>query len=260
MKRLFIILLAVLLLALCACDSPVFPSTPDDTQSLSTTQTTTAIASSADEKQTSTEVVSTTTRISNVTNTRTTATSRADLNFRAIAAYNKYIKNRDFSIAYLSDDVVNAYYYSLYDVDGNGVDELLLGVNSVNFGKYLCDMCFMQNELVQQEAILSGGEYGFYETVIFEDGTIKVAYNIDGGMVYRYYKLEDENLRQVIALIDNTIEEDYPNYSKKTEMDGSFITITKEEFDRLKTEYDSNGAAVKFTWKPLSEFGKELGK
>jgi len=163
--------------------------------------------------------------------------------YDAIAGYVEYDVSRESAL-----DRVE-YYYAFWDIDGNGVDELLLdrkvlgclnGTDDVHF--YAC-YAAAENGFAVRQHIGDSTE----PLLILNNGTIKmISKNYHGGLRYDYYRGESGEFRQ-ITLWENG---PYRSYYTKT------ISLTKDEFEYAQKEIEGNGQTIVLDWKPLVEYGR----
>ena len=154
-------------------------------------------------------------------------------------------------------DISTRTYYALYDIDGNGTKELLLGED----GSYkredmitIFNVYTIQNGVAMSPEIPGGLYWSGPPTVVLDNGLIRRTEVGEGGGPFStsYYRLEDGKLKLQKFLVDDWGEyyiRDTVDLSKKT-------PLTKEEFDHLKAETEDNAQVVELDWKPLAEYGK----
>jgi len=143
---------------------------------------------------------------------------------------------------------VNAYHYVLYDLDGNGTNELLLGFKEWG----LVEVYSIQNGVaVRQEesSLLDPAEVS--PPLLFKNGVIRVNWNTDGAPRIAYYRFEDGELKRSTTLIDNFGQ--YYRYNMYADQFPG-ASITKAEFNRLQKEFEGDGQVVELDWKPLAEY------
>lgn len=229
MKKLFNALLCLLLAGLYACGS----TTPED-------ETTT--------QPTNTEItVAGTTKVFEPT--FTIKTSPDDPNSYVIEEY------LDIYNEVLNDDnrSMPDYYFFLYDLDGDGTKELLLGQKNWDGKIHLDSVHVIQNGVaVDQVALTPWMEQFATERCLLKNGTIKI-----GNSYCSYSRLEDGELKRQVGLscVDNEYtRREYDN--SQTPAGFTDTPITKEEYDRVKREMEGDGQLVELDWKPLAEYGR----
>jgi len=146
-------------------------------------------------------------------------------------------------------------FYALYDLDGNGTKELLLGYET--WGDIMCPYLVFATQngvAVQQEAYLWFEGNG-PPPVVYRTGTIKAEFSDDGGSTFYYYKMEDGELRYQTMLVadnrefDNEIHDyrhEYFRFDPDTEKS---ISVTQKEFERLQKELEGDGMPADLDWK-----------
>ena len=150
-------------------------------------------------------------------------------------------------------DKLNGQYYALYDIDGNGIEELLWSMD-VYGGKSFNSIFTIQNGVVVEVNEFFSA-YRFPEqasqTLLFRNGIIRSDNNHEGVPRYNYYRFEDGKIKPLTAIF--TVNGDYYSLDPVT---GDEMTITKREFDRLQKEMEGDGQIVELDWKPLAEYGR----
>jgi len=146
----------------------------------------------------------------------------------------------------------NAEHYFLYDIDGDGIQELLLGKEWGGQTHFIAVYAVQDGLPVLQKEFTDDPECG-PPALLFENGTIRVN-DFDGGRwVFFYYRFEDGELKFQTGLVAR----DYDNYySRFDEWGGPSRVITKGKFDRLQKEFEGDGQLVELDWKPLAEYGR----
>ena len=143
-------------------------------------------------------------------------------------------------------------FYTLYDIDGNNTDELLLGVECVSGGIGLGAVYSIQNNVVvKQEEFVADIYYSSPSDVLFKNGTIRSESYDAGELNVAYFCFEDGELKFQTLLLDSR-----GNYYRMHVQFGSLAPITKEEYDRLRKEYEGDGQLAALDWKPLEEYGR----
>ena len=157
--------------------------------------------------------------------------------------------------------------YALYDINGDGTDELIIGSIGVlggtsvyeehegvsaeyTFGLLISEVYTIQNGKavrVQHSAVSADA----YETVIFDNGILKVV------------RLTPRNPRITYRKMVNGVFEMVGDCIYKT-FDGKFYylngnntgEITEEEFNRRIAETEKGAHPVELEWKHLQDYGK----
>jgi len=164
----------------------------------------------------------------------------------------------------------NITYYALYDIDGNGIQELLLGESYADEIR-LNSICTIKNGVAaRQEEFFPFGEGGYVApSTLFKNGTIRTGgINYEEILTYDYYRFEDGELKCQARIIDQSVvlqawlaagedASEYPGglYLRVNHPgDTTGTPITKEEFDRVQKEMEGDGQVVALNWRPLSEY------
>ena len=166
-------------------------------------------------------------------------------------------------------DAANEARYFLYDIDGNGSEELIFGQVRVLGGMDVYDVRLSTDEVPpvmgilivdiysivdgkasrQKQMVLGGG--AAYETQILSNGIVKISYNTPALPSYSYYSFADSVGSYIGSL--------------KANRDGTFTyvdsnvanqAISKDEFDRRITEIEGGAKPVELEWKRLQNYEK----
>ncbi len=166
-------------------------------------------------------------------------------------------------------DAANEARYFLYDIDGNGSEELIFGQVRVLGGMDVYDVRLSTDEVPpvmgilivdiysivdgkasrQKQMVLGGG--AAYETQILSNGIVKISYNTPALPSYSYYSFADSVGSYIGSL--------------KANRDGTFTyvdsnvanqAISKDEFDRRIAEIEGGAKPVELEWKRLQNYGK----
>lgn len=277
MKKLFAIILCAAALFLTACGNPV-----DESK----TETTTTEAAVVTESHT-TELYSGVTtiyerplRMRGDYDSVPTVTQPAPLSAdeRTIAKihtskndpYSYVVKDHyEYLLNSAGIDAANEARYFLYDIDGNGSEELIFGQVRVLGGMDVYDVRLSTDEVPpvmgilivdiysivdgkasrQKQMVLGGG--AAYETQILSNGIVKISYNTPALPSYSYYSFADSVGSYIGSL--------------KANRDGTFTyvdsnvanqAISKDEFDRRIAEIEDGAHPIEIEWKRLQDYGK----
>ena len=277
MKRLFAILLCMIFVLLTACGN----STDE-----SKTETTTTEAAVATESHT-TELYSGVTtiyerpiRMRGDYDSVPTVTQPAPLSAdeRTIVKihtskndpYSYVVKDHyEYLLNSAGIDAANEARYFLYDIDGNGSEELIFGQVRVLGGMDVYDVRLSTDEVPpvmgilivdiysivdgkasrQKQMVLGGG--AAYETQSLSNGIVKISYNTPALPSYSYYSFADSVGSYIGSL--------------KANRDGTFTyvdsnvanqAISKDEFDRRIAEIEDGAHPIEIEWKRLQNYGK----
>ena len=233
MKKLFIILLILLLTILCACGQAVPREKTSATEEIAVTEetTTTTITEETSEMPTTMIVL-----------------SMVELKPNEIVAYSDILRE-------YHDDLTKGYsfvqHYAFYDIVGDGTNFLLLSGEDT-IGKSVFDSVYtIKNGVVVRQEQFPSPALGHDPTSsLFENGTIRTEF-YDGARRTSYYRFEEGALKFQIGIVIETQTE----YFRVDTVDGGWEPITKEEYDRLKAEMEGDGQEVELDWRPLAEFG-----
>jgi len=235
MKRAVVAGLCVVLASLCACGR----ITPEEETTITTTIPETTQAASTEELTSETAWSS--------QPTVTIKTNKDDPHSFVVDEYLNYYNER------LNDknSGMRPHYYALYDMDGNGIKELLIAELYAGDIR-LYDIFAIQNgEAVRQEEFLVDTEKVTL-IAIYEDGTIKTRHGYRGDqMALNYFRFESGILRLKTGLGEDYGVFNHYDYASKTD-----TLISKEEFELLEKKFDGNGQIVELDWKPLAEYGR----
>ena len=156
--------------------------------------------------------------------------------------YDSFYDYHKDSIDLSGNPYLNHFHYAFYDIDGNGTKALLLGM-------YKCieTIFVVQNGVAVLQDQYSWDSESGIPSVIFKNGIIR-----SGDDYAKYYRFIDGELKMLQPMLVRTgyVTEYFRREPSKD------ISITKEEYERLKREFEGNGEIVKIDWKPLAEYGK----
>lgn len=184
--------------------------------------------------------------------------------------YSYVVKNHyEYLLNSAGIDAANEARYFLYDIDGNGSEELIFGQVRVLGGMDVYDVRLSTDEVPpvmgilivdiysivdgkasrQKQMVLGGG--AAYETQILSNGIVKISYNTPALPSYSYYSFADSVGSYIGSL--------------KANRDGTFTyvdsnvanqAISKDEFDRRIAEIEDGAHPVELEWKHLQDYGK----
>ena len=166
--------------------------------------------------------------------------------------YSSIIKDR---YDLLFDESIYAYgrYYALHDIDGDGINELLLGYEAWDGKISLLAVYAIQNdEAMRQEAFYTDPEYPV-QSMIFQNGTIGSSGENDDEAFFAYYRFTEGELALLPDLIAAQANSETEYFLAKK---GEKTSISKAEYDRVKEEMEGDGQVVELDWKPLAEYGR----
>ena len=184
--------------------------------------------------------------------------------------YSYVVKDRyEYLLNSAGIDAANEARYFLYDIDGNGSEELIFGQVRVLGGMDVYDVRLSTDEVPpvmgilivdiysivdgkasrQKQMVLGGG--AAYETQILSNGIVKISYNTPALPSYSYYSFADSVGSYIGSL--------------KANRDGTFTyvdsnvanqAISKDEFDRRIAEIEDGAHPIEIEWKRLQNYGK----
>jgi len=212
----------------------------------------TAILSACGQTAPPEETTTITTTLEGTTQMTTHRTSEA-LTSTVIVASSEITPYSDAINAYHSGNFIysNADHYALYDIDSNGTQELLLSWQLDGHFYLATVYAIKDGTAVRQEGIFAQDVGSEAPALLFKNGTICLGLNDEGDLFYYYYRFEDSELK-----FQTMIKDEWRGYYRTNDIYKSTNPITKEEFDRVKTEMEGNGQVVELDWKPLAEFGR----
>jgi len=149
-------------------------------------------------------------------------------------------------------------YYALYDINGDGVKELLLGAGN-DYGTELFDIYTIRNGVAGQ---LLSNATKISRMSIFKNGTVRISGGKMGYYHDNYYRFKDGQLRQCLSLpfregwTSGDEELAFVYFKNDTDDNRNEVQISQEEYERLKHEYEGNGREVEISWRPVAEYGK----
>ena len=157
--------------------------------------------------------------------------------------------------------------YSLYDINGDGTDELILGDIGVlggtsvyeehegvtaefTYGLLINSVYTIQNGKAVEANRLIISENA-YQTILLDNGMIKILYQTPRNPQITYYKMTGDNFEMVGGNLDKNFDGECYYYEKdKGEK------ITEEEFNRRIAEIEDGAHPVELEWKHLQDYGK----
>ena len=151
---------------------------------------------------------------------------------------------------YVNQSLVSLYFegskpfYGFYDVDGNGVDELFIGYETIAGYEYkIVDILTYETESGQIRNIGDGEVFSVNAgSFVYDTGVI---YNIKADNIARFYRISSDGYHlELIKSYTLVKNQDNRFYFNDTEM------LDGEEFDKMLRE---QGNQVPFEWSPLDE-------
>ena len=157
--------------------------------------------------------------------------------------------------------------YSLYDINGDGTDELILGDIGVlggtsvyeehegvraefTYGLLINSVYTIQNGKAVEANRLIVSENA-YQTILLDNGMIKILYQTPRNPQITYYKMTGDNFEMVGGNLDKNFDGECYYYEKDKEE-----KISEEEFNRRIAEIEDGAHPVELEWKHLQDYGK----
>jgi len=145
-------------------------------------------------------------------------------------------------------------HFTLYDINGDGTKEFLLGVEWWG-GMHLIAVYAIQNGVAVLQEDFTTSPTSCAPALLFKNGSIKKDFDIDP--IVHYYRFENGKLKFQTMLEDNCSPDfNRVEYRRKDRKDEFSRVITKEEYDRVIKEFEGDGQVVELDWKPLAEYGR----
>jgi hypothetical protein len=132
------------------------------------------------------------------------------------------------------------FFYVLYDLDGNGLNELLLSADG-----YLFDIYAAENGIARQQNSLGIDENPpslLKNNIICVDGSSE----LDNWI--RYFRFADGALNFQLGLF---VDDDG---FYRTSINDEKILITEDEYESLRSEFENDGQKVSIDWQPLAKY------
>ncbi len=196
--------------------------------------------------------------------------------------YSKFIKDKyedfyNFQMEHDPEDFKSSVwygaeaYYFLYDIDGNGVDELLLGDwkritdyhddSQAPYKILITHIYTVENgeiiNLIDPTCYWWSGASYMLDRCLLSNGLIRQASENKDNPSYAYFHIQEGKLVLKCSL-NVFLNEDYSNqfaYNEKN--DGyDFKEITEEEYIRLRDEANGDAEVVEINWKRIDEYGR----
>ena len=157
--------------------------------------------------------------------------------------------------------------YSLYDINDDGTDELILGDIGVlggtsvyeehegvraefTYGLLINSVYTIQNGKAVEANRLIVSENA-YQTILLDNGMIKILYQTPRNPQITYYKMTGDNFEMVGGNLDKNFDGECYYYEKDKEE-----KISEEEFNRRIAEIEDGAHPIEIKWKRLQDYGK----
>ncbi len=188
----------------------------------------------------------------------------------------------DFYVKYPNLDFECETYYFIYDIDGNGTEELLIGrphmVGYPAYGPY--DFEIMLDKLytikdgvvVEQDIMDWWSVMCIYERTVFDNGLIRYVGGGTNSLDYFYLKFADGEMKiqeslehyggekhfiatqemiDGIKSVESAAYKELEFHNKSEQKE-----ITAEEFERMRAEIEGDAKPVEIKWKNIDEYGR----
>ena len=157
--------------------------------------------------------------------------------------------------------------YALYDINGDGTDELIIGSIGVlggtsvyeehegvtaefTYGLLISSVYTIKNGKAVEANRLIISENA-YQTILLDNGMIKILYQTPRNPQITYYKMTGDNFEMVGGNLDKNFDGECYYYEKDKEE-----KISEEEFNRRIAEIEDGAHPVELEWKHLQDYGK----
>jgi len=189
--------------------------------------------------------------VATVTTTEATTEPATETTFEEFAIYAGIVQ--DYLEEYnelLNEEnrFMDPHYYFLYDIDGNGTKELLVGMEMWDQIYFYVVYTIIDGVMALQEEFTWNYFFG-PPPVLFKNGTIRAI--SDDGKNYSYYRFENGALRLQVRLRKSS-----SGYKRTDGRSGDSRKITIIGFKLAQKEFEGDGQVVEFDWKPLAEYGR----
>ena len=153
-------------------------------------------------------------------------------------------------------------FYFIYDIDGNGVDELIMGdwkkitddIDDINPPReiLISSVYTIENgEVVKQDSSVWWDDEYLWNRELLSNGLIRTTLGDKEYPSYSYLGFENGKLELKLAV--------YNMGDRYLRIHDSIVDeeeITKEEFERLRDEANGDSEIVEINWKRIDEYGK----
>ncbi|MBQ6266334.1 MAG: hypothetical protein IJK64_01025 [Clostridia bacterium] len=175
----------------------------------------------------------------------------------------------------LSKEELSSKHYALYDIDGDGTDELLLDRSILPWGGknagvpdaekvFIFERLFTLRDGHPVELTESVTVYALWAYMgdlmagrdVLSNGVIRGYGGSPDYTSYIYFKISDGDLK-FLRVVQHYESEEY-NYMQYIIRDGeeTWEKISEDEFYLLRKEFEDDAEVVKLDWHPLTEYGK----
>ena len=157
------------------------------------------------------------------------------------------------------------FYYFLYDIDGDGTKELLLGsyypigYRDENPTPYveivITSVCSIKNgEVVKQSNAFC--DPGFiWDRTLWSNGLISTTYKRQEDPSFQFVEFKNGELKAKVQVFSHYFYDEPHYYSAIYNENGQDTKISKEERDRIYNECCGDAKKVDIDWKRIDEYG-----
>ena len=156
--------------------------------------------------------------------------------------------------------------YFLYDINGDSVNELIIGHISALGGSAVYEYegvsadfvygilinevyTIVDGKAIRSKGLLIGGDA--YETILFNNGIIKALFQTPRNPQITYYKMVGDSFETVGGSLNRSFNGECSYFEN-----GKEEKITEEEFNRRIAETEDGAHPVELEWKHLQDYGK----
>jgi len=141
------------------------------------------------------------------------------------------------------------WFYALYDIDGNGIKELLLGTEYSG----IVTIYTILDGVVARQGFASSRYVSQEPPLLFENGTIRTGGSGEGDVKYDYYRFAAGELKYQAGL-SRYSEYNYDNCFRYDPDSQEETPIANDEYERVQEEFEGDGQVVWLDKKPLANY------
>ena len=177
--------------------------------------------------------------------TTTSASAIVELDPGEFAAYSEVIK--DYQAQLVDNEYLLAQDYAFCNIEGTNL--LLLGIENFYIGSLFDSVYAIQNGVAARQEEFRAPQLGHdLITTLFKNGTIRSDVDDAGARNYCYHRMKNGELKFQTVVVDE-------GNCWFGFIDDKRTPISKEEFDRVRKEFEGDGQTVELDWKPLAGYG-----
>ena len=171
------------------------------------------------------------------------------------ALVNGYLYETHYG-GFYADILHSIFIYSLYDINGDGIEELLIALDDVSgdiFNEGLSVYTIEEGAVI---SLLQGDAHSAY--TIYENGVICQSWAHTGSEQYLFSSINDGKLIEHDGLYYHrdtnfTIIQSGLSVFESDTIENDLIDITAEEYETIKSKYLDNTEEVSLLWKDFDE-------